>query len=131
MKARYIDQVQSLHKVREKLSIAEQNLSGAKTEVDFLMFKKKEMTDVLRMLTEKLYEEEQRVKSLTQERDHFQKTHSDIEVGLVNLAAKKEASVAFEAYDAAKGKFQRMSNHLLRLLKKNGGILNVIKTNYQ
>lgn len=120
METRYIDQVQSLYKVREKLSIAEQNLSRAKTEVKFLMIKKEEMTDVLRTLTKKLYEEEERVWSLTQERDEFQKTQSDIEVGLVQLAAKKEAaSVAYEAYVAAKEEFKRMSRHLLQLLKKN------------
>lgn len=68
MKARYIDQVQSLYKVRDELSIAEQNLSGPKTEVEFLMFKKKEMTEALHTLTEKLHDQEQRVKSLTQER---------------------------------------------------------------
>ncbi|KAK1368591.1 hypothetical protein POM88_034683 [Heracleum sosnowskyi] len=116
MKARYVDQVKTLYKVREKLTIAEENLSGAKTKVEFLMFKKKEMTDMLHTLTEKLNEEEQRVKSLTQERDQFQKTLSDTEVGLVELAAKNEASVS---YNAARDEFERMSNHLLQLLKKN------------
>ncbi|KAK1368631.1 hypothetical protein POM88_034723 [Heracleum sosnowskyi] len=62
-----------------------------------------------------------RVKTLTAEMDQFQEAHSDIEVGIVKLdAEKKEASVAFEAFNTAKEEFERISTHLLQLVKQKG-----------
>ncbi|KAK1368633.1 hypothetical protein POM88_034725 [Heracleum sosnowskyi] len=104
-------------------SSAQDELSTAKTKVDSLKSKKEELTDALRMLTEELYEEEERVKTLTAEMDQFQEAHSDIEFGIVKLdAEKKEASVAFKAFNTAKEEFERISTHLLQLVKQKGGI---------
>ncbi|KAK1368635.1 hypothetical protein POM88_034727 [Heracleum sosnowskyi] len=98
IEARYIHQVQFLSEARQKLSSAQDELSTAKTK-----------------------EEDERVKTLTAERDQFQEAHSDIEVGIVKLdAEKKEASVAFEAFNTAKEEFERISTHLLQLVKQKG-----------
>ncbi|KAK1368604.1 hypothetical protein POM88_034696 [Heracleum sosnowskyi] len=99
IEARYIHQVQFLSEARQKLSSAQDELSTAKTK-----------------------EEDERVKTLTGERDQFQEAHSNIEVGIVKLdAEKKEASVAFEAFNTAKEEFERISTHLLQLVKQKGG----------
>lgn len=119
MKAHYFEQAQYFSKVKQELLFAEENLSEAKSKVNCLMVKKEEMTDALRMLTEELYEEGERVKSMTQERDRLKLTHSEIEVELRGLNAKKnEASVAFETYNAAKAEFERMSDQLMQLINK-------------
>ncbi|KAK1351316.1 hypothetical protein POM88_054448 [Heracleum sosnowskyi] len=98
---------------------------GVVLQEDSLKSKKEELTDALCLLTEELYEEEERVQTLTEERDQFQEAHSDIEVGIVKLdAEKKEASVAFEAFNTAKEEFERISTHLLQLVKQKGGIAN-------
>ncbi|KAK1368585.1 hypothetical protein POM88_034677 [Heracleum sosnowskyi] len=95
IKARYMQQVQSLSSVGEKLSSAQDKLTTAKAKVDALKLKKLEL---LRILTDELYDEEERVKTLTAERNQFQKCYYDIKVGIGKLDAKKaEASVALKA----------------------------------
>ncbi|KAK1362079.1 hypothetical protein POM88_046553 [Heracleum sosnowskyi] len=54
----------------------------------------------------------------TDSREAGTESEFDIEALLVELVAREEeASVAFQTYDAAKGEFKRMSNHLLRKLR--------------
>lgn len=123
LKARYVQQVQNLSEVTEKLFSAQDKLSRTKTQVELLMFKKEELTAMLLMITEELSEEEGRIKTLTKERDQFKESHSEIKVGLKKLASEKEeASAALKAisshYDAAKVEFERISNNLLLSIRR-------------
>ncbi|KAL1834195.1 hypothetical protein ACET3Z_003846 [Daucus carota] len=123
LKARYIQQVQFLSEVTEKLFSLQDKLSRSKTQAELLMFKKEELTALLLMLTEELSEEEERVKTLTEERDQFKESHSEIKSGLEKLGAEKnEASVAFKAinarYNTAKEEFERISKHLLCSIRR-------------
>ncbi|KAL8107968.1 hypothetical protein AgCh_024396 [Apium graveolens] len=123
LKARYVQQVQNLSVMTEKLFSAQDKLSRTKTQVELLMFKKEELTAMLLMITEELSEEEERIKTLTKERDQFKVSHSEIKVGLEKLASEKEeASVALKAinsrYDATKVEFERISNHLLHSIRR-------------
>lgn len=123
LKAHYIQQVQNLSKVTEKLFNAQDKLSRTKTQVELLMFKKEELTAVLLMIIEELSEEEERIKTLTEERDQFKESHSEIKVGLEKLGAEKdETSVVLKAinarYDAAKVELDRITNHLLQSIRR-------------
>ncbi|KAL1834220.1 hypothetical protein ACET3Z_003871 [Daucus carota] len=104
---------------QEELLFAEKNLSESKSRVNCLLGKKEEITDALRMLTEELCEEGERVKYMTEERDRLKVTHSEIEVELRELNAKKnEASAAVETYNAATADFERMSDQLMWLINE-------------
>ena len=119
MKAHYFDQAQYFSRVEQELLFAEKNLSESKSRVNCLLGKKEEITDALRMLTEELCEEGERVKYMTEERDRLKVTHSEIEVELRELNAKKnEASAAVETYNAATADFERMSDQLMWLINE-------------
>lgn len=116
IKARYNQQVKSLSNMTNKLSCAEDKLYRAKT-------KREELKTALLRLTEELSEEEDRINSLTAERDKCKEAHSDVEVEFEKLVAeKKKGNVAFEAintrYNAAKKEFERLSNQLLQSVGK-------------
>ncbi|KAL1834213.1 hypothetical protein ACET3Z_003864 [Daucus carota] len=123
IKARYLHQVQSLTEVQQRLSSAQDKLSTAKTYGDSLKIRKEELEGELRKLTGELHDVEERVKALTAERDQCKEAHSVAEAELRKLnAEKEEARVAFKAindeYSAANKEFERMSNHLLQLVRK-------------
>lgn len=145
IKAHYIYKVQLLSEVRHKLFSAESKLSTAKTNAFLLKLEREGMTSalpkltaetyvelkleregltsVLLKLTEELYVEEERVKSLTAERDQCHDAHSAVEAELLKLEAKnEEAHVALKVindqYDAAKKEFERTGNHILLLVRK-------------
>lgn len=123
LKARYIQQVRNLSVVTQKLFSAQDKLSRTKTQVELLMFKKKELTAVLLMITDELSEEDGRIKTLTEEQDQFKESYSEIKVGLEKLGSEKEeASVVLKAinarYDSAKVEFERITNHLLQSIRR-------------
>ncbi|KAK1368650.1 hypothetical protein POM88_034742 [Heracleum sosnowskyi] len=124
LKARHIQQVQNLSEMTEKLFSAQDKLSRTKTQVELLRFKKEELTAVLLMTTEELSEEEGRIKTLTEERDRFKESYSEIKVGLEKLGAEKEeAAMVLKAinarYDAAKVEFERITNHMLQSMRRS------------
>ncbi|KAK1368627.1 hypothetical protein POM88_034722 [Heracleum sosnowskyi] len=119
----YIQKAQSLFEVRQKLSRAKDKLSTAMTHEDSLKLKKEELTGALNKLTEELHEVEERVKTLTAERDQYKEAHSVAEAEVGKLEAEKEeARVAFKAindqYIAANEEFEKTRNHLLQLVRK-------------
>lgn len=117
-KARYIHQVEVLSELRQKLSGAKKELLGAETKVDCLMCKEEELTGAISKLKKELYEVEDRIEIKTEERDQFQEAYSGLEVEHEKVDAEMmEASAAVEAYNAAKGDFERISNHLLQFVK--------------
>lgn len=123
LRARYNYQLQHMSHVTEKLYSAQDKLSRTKSHVDSLKFKKNELTSALLLVTEELSQEEGKIETLTVERDKCKEVHSDVEVELKKLEAeRKEASVALEPiiaqYNAAKEEFERMSNHLLQLVRR-------------
>ncbi|KAK1397000.1 hypothetical protein POM88_006863 [Heracleum sosnowskyi] len=146
IKALYINQVQLLSEVRQKLFSAESKLSTAKTNAfflkiereeltsallkltaetntDYLKLEREERTSALLKLTEELSMEEERVKTLTLERDQCHDAQSVVETELLKMEAEKEeAHVTFKVindrYDAAKKEFDRKSNHILMLVRK-------------
>ncbi|KAL1834188.1 hypothetical protein ACET3Z_003839 [Daucus carota] len=112
IKARYNQQVVSLSNMTKKLSGTEEKLSRAKN-------KKEEIKAALLRLTEELSEEEERVKTLTAERDIYKAAHSDVEAKFEKLVAeKKEVYKEFEAinvqYNNSKKEYERMSNQLMQ-----------------
>lgn len=120
LRARYNNQVQLMSHVTEKLYSAQDKLST----VDSLKFKKDEFTSALLLVTKELSQEEEKIETLTVERDKCKKVHFVVEAGLAKLEAeRKEASVALEPinarYNAAKEEFERMSNHLLQLVRSS------------
>ncbi|KAK1368629.1 hypothetical protein POM88_034721 [Heracleum sosnowskyi] len=93
------------------------------THEDSLKLKKEELTGALNKLTEELHEVEERVKTLTAERDQYKEAHSVAEAEVGKLEAEKEeARVAFKAindqYIAANEEFEKTRNHLLQLIKQ-------------
>ncbi|KAK1368634.1 hypothetical protein POM88_034726 [Heracleum sosnowskyi] len=123
IKSCYIHKAQSLFEVRQKLSRAKDKLSTAKRHEDSLKLKKEELTGALNKLTEELHEVEERVKTLTAERDQYKEAHSVAEAEVGKLEAEKEeARVAFKAindqYIAANKEFEKTRNHLLQLVRK-------------
>lgn len=107
----------------EKLFSAQDELSRTTSHADYLKLKKDELTSALLMVTEELSKEEQKIETLTVERDKCKEVHFDVEVGLEKLdAEKKEARVALEAinaqYDAAKEEFERTCNHLVQWVRR-------------
>ncbi|KAK1402020.1 hypothetical protein POM88_001625 [Heracleum sosnowskyi] len=124
LRARYDYQVQLMSHVTEELHSAQDKLSITKTHVDSLKFKKDELTSALLLVMEELSQEEEKIETLTAERDKCKEVHFDVEVDLKKLEAeRKEASVALEPinarYNAAKEEFERMSNHLLQLVRSS------------
>ncbi|WOG85173.1 hypothetical protein DCAR_0104360 [Daucus carota subsp. sativus] len=116
IKARYSQQVVSLSNMTKKLSGTEEKLSRAKN-------KKEEIKAALLRLREELSDEEERVKTLTEERDICKADHSDVEAKFEKLVAeKKEAYKEFEAingqYNNAKKEYERMSNQLMQSVGK-------------
>ncbi|KAK1368651.1 hypothetical protein POM88_034743 [Heracleum sosnowskyi] len=83
IKARYNQKVFSLSNMTTKLSSAEDKLSRAET-------KREELKTALLRLTEELSEEEDRIKTLTAERNKCKEAHSDIEVQFEKLVAEKK-----------------------------------------
>ncbi|KAK1368385.1 hypothetical protein POM88_034477 [Heracleum sosnowskyi] len=123
LRARYSHQEQLMSDVTEKLFSAQDELSRTTSHADYLKFKKDELTSALLLVTEDLSKEEQKIETLTVERDKCKEVQFDIEVGLEKLdAKKKEARVALEAinaqYDAAKEEFERMCNYLVQLVRR-------------
>nr|XP_017242851.1 PREDICTED: uncharacterized protein LOC108215028 isoform X3 [Daucus carota subsp. sativus] len=124
LKARYNKQQQVFYDVTGKLFSAQDKLSRTTSHVDLLKFKKAELTSVLLTITKELFEEEKKLEALKAERDKCKEVHLKAEAGIQNLDAEKnEASMALEAinvqYDAAKEEFERMSNHLLQLVRRS------------
>ncbi|KAK1381747.1 hypothetical protein POM88_019482 [Heracleum sosnowskyi] len=107
---------------REELTSALLKLT-AETNTDYLKLEREERTSALLKLTEELSMEEERVKTLTLERDQCHDAQSAVETELSKMEAEKEeAHVTFKVindrYDAAKKEFDRKSNHILMLVKK-------------
>ena len=115
--------MQSLSEVQQRLSSAEDKLVTAMSAVDCLKTIKEELEGDLLKLTEELLEVEERVETLTAERNECKEAHSVAEAELGKLDAEKDkARVAFEAitdqYNAAKKEFKSRSNQLLQLVRK-------------
>ncbi|KAK1368594.1 hypothetical protein POM88_034686 [Heracleum sosnowskyi] len=107
--------------LKEELTSALLKLT-AETNADYLKLEREELTSALLKITEELSVEEERVKTLTVERDQCHDAQSAVEAELSKMEAEKEeAHVTFKVindrYDAAKKEFDRMTNHILLLVR--------------
>lgn len=123
LRARYCQQEQLLSALTENLFSAQDKLSRATSHAEYIKVKKDELTSALLMVTEELSREEQKIETLTVERDRCIEAQFDLEVELEKLdAEKKAARVALEAinaqYDAVKEEIERKRNYLRQLVRR-------------
>ncbi|KAK1367929.1 hypothetical protein POM88_034021 [Heracleum sosnowskyi] len=120
IRALHNHQVQCLSEVTQKLSSSEDQLSTAKTNADSLKLKREELRGAILKLTEDLSEVEERVKTLTAERDQCEEADSVAEAELGKLDAEKEEAYREinDKYNAASEEFKRTSNQLLQLVRR-------------
>ncbi|KAK1367930.1 hypothetical protein POM88_034022 [Heracleum sosnowskyi] len=120
IRALHNHQVQCLSEVTQKLSSSEDQLSTAKTNADSLKLKREELRGAILKLTEDLSEVEERVKTLTAERDQCEEADSVAEAELGKLDAEKEEAYREinDKYNAASEEYKRTSNQLLQLVRR-------------